>query len=96
MSTAKTLVQEQNTKALRLKDELNSALDHLHRAYQNLNSLALCDDFGELYHSGKIIEVVRLRGRVFDLWIDGATLLTGMQQSLANAQGPDLTVLKDT
>ena len=87
MTTTRALAKEQRIRAERLRAELNTALEHVYRAYQGLNSIVLADTLDGLHPVGTVIATARMRGRLFDLWLDGATLMTDVQHSLASEQG---------
>jgi hypothetical protein len=61
--------------------QLNTALDHLYQCYRTLNALVLRDDLAEVRSTGQLMQTQRLGWQVYDVWIRGAMLLTGMQQN---------------
>jgi len=87
MSEPKTLTKRQQAKAERLRAELNTAMEHLYQSYRGLNGLVLADDLGDVYSMGQYVQTERLCMKLFDLWLEGATLITQMQHSLATVQG---------
>jgi hypothetical protein len=65
----------------RMKAELNTALQHVYEASQGLNRIVLADVSDHGQHTPTLVAIARMRGQLFDIWLDGALLVTGLQQS---------------
>jgi hypothetical protein len=81
MTSPVVLTKRQQANASRMRAQLNTALDHLYQCYQGLNILILADDLDELRSTQQLMQTQRLCWKLYDLWIEGAMLLTGMQQN---------------
>lgn len=73
---------EQRTQQRRQRAVLNTALEHLYQSYRTLATLAISDDICVGRPERTRLETIRLRNRVYDLWLDGALLMSDLQATM--------------
>jgi hypothetical protein len=86
MTSSPVRTKRQQGTARLMREQLNTSLEHLYQAYSTLHILVLRDDLGEVRSTRQLMETQQLCWKVYDVWIAGAMLLTGMQQADLPAQ----------